>query len=972
MAKTLTLVFAFLLSLMSANIFIGSAFAQDFSAKTDFTTGNTPYSVSFGDFNGDGKPDMVTANYTANTFSVLMNTTTPGASTPTFSAATDFTTGTGPYAVALGDLNGDGKSDVAVANYDAASVSVFFNTTTPGASTPTFSAKTDFTTGTNPASISFNDFNGDGKSDIVVANYGSNSISVLFNTTTSGSATPTFSAKTDFTTGTGPYSVVTGDFNGDGKKDIAAANYDATSVSVFFNTTTTGSATPTFSAKTDFTTGTNPSSVAIRDLNGDGKIDLAVANYGANSVSILLNTTVSNASTPTFSAKTDFATESGPYAVTLGDINNDGRPDMAATNYTTNKVSQYFNITTPGASTPSFGAVSNYTVGTAPSSVTFCDLNGDGKVDMVIGNETTNNVSVFMNTMTLGVTPVSFSAKTDLTSSGNTSVKLADFNGDGKPDVVGNSPGSRNAIVRFNTTTPGASTPTFSATTTFASGLVPNVISIGDFNGDGKPDFAVSNGNSLNYISVFLNSTTPGASTPTFSNGLAPGNFFATGTNPISCTSADINGDGKPDLISQNSSGGSISVLLNATPPGNATPVFSSSVNFTTTPTTTLFLFAGDLNGDGKPDIAVTNGTSNTVSVLLNTTTTGSATPTFSAKTDFAVGSNARNVAIADLNGDGNPDLAVTNNSGNSVSVLLNTTSPGASTPTFSASTDFTTGTAPYPVSIADLNGDGKPDLVVGNNTASSISVLLNTTTTGASTPTFAAKSDFTVGTSPREIVIGDINGDGKPDLAVVNFNSGTVSILLNNALFPLPVELASFTSSVNSNNVILNWSTTQEQNNKGFEIERNSFGAGWKKVGYVEGHGTINTQQNYTFKDIALQTGRYIYRLKQIDYNGNFEYYELSNEVAIGVPSKYLLAQNYPNPFNPSTVLSFQLPVAGFVSLKIFDISGREVSSLVNEVKDAGYYSVTFDAKNLSSGTYFYKLSTDKFSDVKKMVVVK
>ncbi len=694
--------------------------------------------------------------------------------------------------------------------------------------------------------------------------------------------------------------------------------------------------------------------------------DLAVANYGSNSISVFINTTTTNASTPTFSAKTDFATESGPYSVTFGDINCDGRPDMAATNYSTNKVSQYFNITTPGASTPSFGAVSNYTVGSAPSSVTICDLNGDFKPDLAIGNETTNNVSVFMNVMTPGVASSTFSARTDFTMTGvPIGTAIGDFNLDGKPDLAAI---ISNAVSVFMNTTPtGNGSPSFSGNTNFSMGtLTGQSIFIGDFNGDGKPDL-VAGSNGLAKISVFLNTTTPGGYPPSFS---AKVDLATNGLISFVVSIADLNGDGKPDLAVA-TSGSAISVFINTTTPGSSTPSFTSKTDFTVGNTTRTVGLC-DLNGDGKPDLVSGSSITSTASVLFNTTTPGALTPTFTARTDFAIGTTPRSISFSDVNGDGKPDILAGNAGSNSVSILLNTTPTGNSTPSFSAKTDFTTGTNPQSLSTGDLNNDGKPDFAVLSVASNIVSVFLNTTSTGSSTPTYAPRVDLSTGTSPKSVSISDLNGDGKPDLVVSSNSPSLFSVYFNTASLPLPVELVSFTSSVNSNNVTLNWSTTQEQNNKGFEIERNSFGAGWKKIGYVDGHGTINTQQNYTFKDIALQTGRYSYRLKQIDYNGNFEYFELSNEVAIGVPNRYSLAQNYPNPFNPVTIINYQLSINSFVSLKVYDLAGKEVANLVNEVKDAGYYSVTLDAKNLSSGTYFYKITTDKFSDVKKMVLMK
>jgi len=192
----------------------------------------------------------------------------------------------------------------------------------------------------------------------------------------------------------------------------------------------------------------------------------------------------------------------------------------------------------------------------------------------------------------------------------------------------------------------------------------------------------------------------------------------------------------------------------------------------------------------------------------------------------------------------------------------------------------------------------------------------------------------------------------------------------------PLPVKLSSFTFIVSGNNVILNWMTESEQNNKGFEIEKsNKSGADnltWEKIGFVEGNGTKNTPTRYSYADNKLNSGEYTYRLKQIDFNGNQEIYYLAGVVTVEKPEKFMISQNYPNPFNPTTKINFALPKQGFVTLKIYDITGREMQTLVREVKQAGYYSVDFNGASLSSGVYFYRIQSNDFVSVKRMVLIK
>ncbi len=206
----------------------------------------------------------------------------------------------------------------------------------------------------------------------------------------------------------------------------------------------------------------------------------------------------------------------------------------------------------------------------------------------------------------------------------------------------------------------------------------------------------------------------------------------------------------------------------------------------------------------------------------------------------------------------------------------------------------------------------------------------------------------------------------------VTSFSRWTVA----SETLPLPVELTSFNASVNGNNITLQWNTATEIKNYGFDVERSVISnavknLSWVKIGFVNGNGNSNSPKNYSFVDNKVSAGKYAYRLKQIDNNGQFEYSK-NVEVSLMKPNEFKLEQNYPNPFNPSTAIRFNLPEASAVKITIFNILGQEIRTLVNEFKESGVNTINFDASDLKSGIYIYKIEAGNFVQTRKMTLLK
>jgi hypothetical protein len=395
--------------------------SSSLSGPTSLTAGSGPVRVVIGDLDGDGKSDVIVANNYDATVYIYRNISTNGIlGAASFAPPVIFTIGGGLWGLALADLDGDGRLDIVVANYTYNNVSIFQNQCSPGSiTTNSFGARVDFPVGPGPTGVAVQDLDGDGKPEIVTANYDGTTVSVLRNIGTMGSITTnSFAPAVSFTVGPTPVDVMIADVDGDGKADIVTVNNGNSSqaMSVLRNLSTLGNIS--FATNVDFPGLSTSYSLAIGDLDGDGKPDVVIGSLpDGQSVSVYRNvSTPGSITTNSFAAPVDFAAGGWANSVAIGDLDGDGKPDVAVVTQIPDHLSLFKNTSTPGSfTTNSFAARVDFSAGWNPIGVAIGDLDGDGRLDIIFGNTYDGTVSIYQNEVPFGGPPSIASQPTNQT-----------------------------------------------------------------------------------------------------------------------------------------------------------------------------------------------------------------------------------------------------------------------------------------------------------------------------------------------------------------------------------------------------------------------------------------------------------------------------------------------------------------------------------------------------------------------------
>lgn len=765
------------------------------------------FDCAVGDLDGDGKPDL--AAIKEDSIITFLNISTAGSIS--FVRSVALKVANGPSAIKILDMDGDGKADILTSG------AVFRNISEPGALT--FAPRYDAPTA-NGYSLIVTDIDGDGKADIVVPDDVSENLFVQLNHSTKGnlSIAPPVTAP-----GHDHSYAVAADVDGDGRTDILYADNSGSGIAVLYNRSTPGNVN--FKVAPEYYSGAFPTGLAVADLDGDGKPDVAAGEYGY-SMAVLKNATEADSAYLLSAANWLHAEYIGTNAVTIGDLNGDGKNDVLVTSETNQTFTVYLNNVRPEPFIRSFtptiggqGTVVNITGSNfnGTTSVTFGGIpaawftvNSSTSISAVVGTGSSGGV-VVTNSYGLGtregytfgdppqITSLSTSsapAGASIIISGKNFSSVPSQNivyfGGVKANVTASSASSITVTVPVGTGSAPVTVTVNQLTSyspqvfntsfaggpgTFGSGsFLPRFDRSGggrnafaDIDGDGKPELISGRGSSG--FTVARNTSIPGQVS------FDPDVYISAGSaSVLGVATGDIDGDGKPDIVTYNQSASDISVALNASNGGNIAfmPVYNTPAG--SAPLGLMDVVIVDVDGDGKPDIVGANY-SGGLAIFKNLSTPGHVI--LGPRMDYPVKGYATAVAEGDLDGDGRPDLIAAVNSEESVEVIQNISIAGSII--LAPAVSFPVGSWPIGIEVADMDGDGKLDIVVPNINSNTVSVLRNMSTTGNFS--FAVKTDFATGAGPQAIALGDLDGDGRPDIAEGNiYSDQTISILKNNS----------------------------------------------------------------------------------------------------------------------------------------------------------------------------------------------
>jgi hypothetical protein len=732
-------------------------------------------SVAVADFDGDGRPDLAVANADSSSVSVLEKVGDGGPGVNNV-----FTVGVFPLSVAAADFTGDGKPDIITADDSSSTLSLLRNNGTGG-----FVPGGTISVGGGPVNLAVGDFNNNGTMDVAVAT--SFSVAVLLGNGQGGFSSPVHLQG-------GASKVITADFNNDGKLDLGI---EGNSIQIRL-----GDGTGNFAAPSCPMSGFG--GLAAGDVNGDGKLDLIVANILAAQIQVRLGDGSGCFGAPT---GIDVLNAGRPGFAALGDLNKDGKLDIVAGA-----------TVLLGNGTGGFGAPIAYgmgSLGADPGANTvIADFDGDSNLD--IASASTGSAGILFGDGLGG-----FRLAAGPAGRGAFGLARADLNGDGKLDLVVMSNG--NPVVMLGDGTGKFGAPSIVVLPSSSSFAGPV---IADFNNDTKLDIAgldaSNNGpGGLPRFHVVLGDGLGGFGSPISTS------FDDLG--PTSVAGGDLNGDGKTDLVTVNFSGGnnnegSISIAL-GDGAGHFTIMPNASARSASNPVGIAF---ADFNGDGKMDLATPSGFG--FSILL-----GNGAGGFAPRVHITT-ANASSIRSADLNGDGKADLAMVDEGGGKLSVVFGDGMGG-----FSAPSQFNVGAFSPDLAVADLNGDGKPDLAVANARQdpqpaplrSSISVLFGDGLGG-----FGPASTIPAERSAARIVVGDVNGDFRPDIITANQLVNNLTVALNTCTGQVPLGALQFSAPT--------YSVGEGNGSVTVTVTRTGSTVGPASVRYATADGSASSRSDY------------------------------------------------------------------------------------------------------------------------------